>query len=125
MPDRWGVLKYQVQGGTRQPRNKAILVPTKHVKRNKYGNVTRANRKRLFARGDTFSGEINFISGGTARGLFQRMGRNRIKQLFIYAGATRYKKQRFKYAESVDETVKKEFPKAFATRMTRALQTAR
>ena len=41
-------MKFQIKGGTRQPNNKRIIVPTKNIKLNKFGNITRATSNKLF-----------------------------------------------------------------------------
>jgi CheY-like chemotaxis protein len=51
-------LKFQIAGGTRLPNQKAILVPTQFAPKNKYGNLTRANRKRSLRVVGSFSRQV-------------------------------------------------------------------
>lgn len=58
-----GYLKYAIKGGTRHPRGKAIGVPTKNQRRNKYGNMPRGKIQKLLAYPRNFSGTIRGVPG--------------------------------------------------------------
>ena len=67
-------LEYQILGGTRRPKGKALLVP-RGVRLNKYGNIPRKRVQTLLARPDTFSGTINGVAGIWQRGHHTKTGR--------------------------------------------------
>ena len=71
-------MKFQIKGGTRQPHNKTILVPTKNIKLNKFGNLTRATRNKLFDdKKKFFEGIPKGLTGDNNRGIWERYGRNK------------------------------------------------
>lgn len=61
-PIQANYLRYQINGGIRSPKGKAIAVPT-GVKLNRYGNMKRHQVAALLSDPDNFSGEINGHSG--------------------------------------------------------------
>ena len=66
-------LHYQIRGGTRLPKRRAIPVPV-NLKRNRYGNMPRGRIKKLLARPNVFSGIVYGIGGIWQRGSFSRSG---------------------------------------------------
>ena len=74
MPTQAEYLRYQIEGGTRTPKGRAIAVPTSNVKLNRYGNLAggQGRIKRLLAKKNVFQGTI----GGVA-GIWQRPKRSR------------------------------------------------
>ena len=59
-------LKYQVEGGTRTPKGRAIVVPYTRggaIKLNKYGNLPRGRVAKLIAQNKTFSGTVKGTPG--------------------------------------------------------------
>lgn len=114
-------LKFQIAGGTRQPKQSKILVPTKLAPKNKFGNLTRANRKRMVAGGGQF-----FTAGqreGKTPGIYKRVG-GKIQPFAFYVDDARYDAilPIQKIATGiVGNRLKKQFEKALA----RAMATAR
>ena len=71
-------MKFQIQGGTRQPNRKRILVPTDNIRLNKFGNLTRATRNKLFEdKTKFFEGIPKGLTGENNRGIWERYGRNK------------------------------------------------
>ncbi len=68
-PIQSAYLHYQIFGGTRTPKNRAIPVPTKHLKLNRYGNMPKNKIKTLLANPKNFEGTIKGIGG-----IWQRTG---------------------------------------------------
>lgn len=118
LPNRWEYLKFQVEGGTRKPRSAKLAIGV-GVKRNKYGNPSRGSVKRLLARQDTFSGSVRGVPG-----IWQRTKKG-IKLLYAYKEKANYKAGRFRYYQSVNNTVKKSFNKHFIIAIKQAIKTAR
>jgi hypothetical protein len=65
MPTQAEYPRFQIEGGTRTPKGKAIAVPTSNVKLNRYGNLAggQGRIKRLLAKKNTFQGAINGVAG--------------------------------------------------------------
>lgn len=118
MPNRWEYLHFQVSGGTRKARNTVIAVAS-GVKRNKYGNPSRGALKRLLTRKDTFSGNVRGTSG-----VWQRT-KTGLKLLYSYQASVNYQSGRFKWKESIENTVKSEFNGEFTKSIKQAIKTAR
>ena len=74
MPKQAEYLRFQIEGGARTPKGKAIAVPTSNVKLNRYGNLAggQGRIKRLLAKKNTFQGTIGGVSG-----IWQRPKRGR------------------------------------------------
>lgn len=118
MPSRWEYLQYQVSGGTRKAKNRVIAVAA-GVKRNKYGNPSRGALKRMLTRKDTFSGNVRGVSG-----IWQRT-KTGIKLIYSYQDSVSYKSGRYRYKESIENTVKKQFNTHFNKSIKQAIKTAR
>ena len=105
-------MKFQIKGGTRQPHNKTILVPTKNIKLNKFGNLTRATRNRLFDdKKKFFEGIPKGLTGDNNRGIWERYGRNkanpsgqRIRMVANYVGQAQYR-PKFPFKKTVEGVV--------------------
>jgi len=78
-------------GGDRLPKGRALVVPVGQ-RLNKYGNLPRNALRRLLARKDVFSGNVNGVAGiwQRKRG---RSGRGGLKLLIAYAPKARYEKR--------------------------------
>lgn len=116
---RWEYLKFQVEGGTRRPKSRVIIIG--QGRRNQYGNTPgfRRLRSRLLAQKTTFEGTIN----GTA-GIWRRHRNGRLELLARYVNQASYQR-RFRFRERVEKTVRARFPTHFARSLQRALATAR
>jgi hypothetical protein len=134
MPTQAEYLRFQIEGGTRTPKDTAIAVPTRNVKLNRYGNLSgsQGRIKRLLAKKNTFQGII-----GDGAGVWQRpkrgkrsrggsgtIGQSGLKLLVAYESSTQYQ-PRFDFygiaERSVRINVGKEMDKAIA----RALRSAK
>lgn len=108
---RYEYLQYQIFGGTRRPERKLIAIG-KGIKRNKYGNVSRATAKRAAARKDTFWGTIR----GTW-GLWQR--RNGGVSLLIAGTSKAEYRQSVSWFDDAQHIVSSTFNNNFAKRFAR------
>lgn len=114
-------LKFQIAGGTRRPKQTAILVPTRFAPKNKYGNLTRANRKRAVAGGGKY-----FTAGdreGKTPGIYKRVGR-KIQPFAFYVDEAQYDAI-FPIDKIASGVVSNRLQKRFSEALARALQTAR
>jgi hypothetical protein len=82
-------LKFQIEGGIRTPKQSAIFVPTQLAPKNKYGNLSRGNRKRFIAgQGQYFSaGERE----GKTPGVYKRDRKGAITPMAFYVQQANYK----------------------------------
>lgn len=71
-----GYLVYQIKGGTRGPSARKIIVPTSNARLNKYGNLSKAQRERLFSNRKFFTGAPSTTVG---LGVWERYGRKQSK----------------------------------------------
>lgn len=120
-------MKYQVAGGVRKPRNKTILVPTRNLKLNKYGNITRAQRRKLFNdKKKHFTGTPQGMAGARA-GVWKRTGAGGRKGLVMVAEFKKQVKYEKKYPfhQQVNRIAARNFPVNFRKRFAQALKTAR
>jgi hypothetical protein len=107
-------LKFQIVGGSKRPKNRAIVIP-KNIRLNKYGNMPRRKVQMLLAKHDTFSGTVKGIAGIWQRGVRSKKGRfsttkvkrrNNVKLLAAYEPATQYNPH-FNYYERARLTASK------------------
>ena len=128
-------MNFQIKGGTRQPHNKTILVPTKNIKLNKFGNLTRATRNKLFDdKKKFFEGIPKGLTGDNNRGIWERYGRNkanpsgqRIRMVANYVGQAQYR-PKFPFKKTVQGVVfgqKRGIGKTFEKNLKQALKTMR
>ncbi len=115
---RWEYLQYQIEGGTRRPRRRWIMIGL--GRRNQYGNIPgwRNKRTRLLARSDHFEGEVR----GTV-GIWQRQKRG-LKLIVAYRKQARYE-PRWRFFHRAERHIENRYPILFRRRMERALETAR
>ena len=114
-------LKFQIAGGTRLPDQKAILVPTKLAPKNKFGNLTRGNRKRMVAGGGNF-----FSAGdreGKTPGIYKRVG-NRVQPFAFYVDDARYEAI-FPVEKIAGGVVRNNLPRRFREALAKAVASAR
>jgi len=76
-------LKRVYYGGTKYPKKKALVTPTKDLKLNKYGNITRNKVKTVLNSKNYFSGTVKG-KGGTRSGIFRKYKTGRIKQIIMW-----------------------------------------
>lgn len=82
--------------------------------------VTRATYNKWIAREDTFQGTIKGI-----RGLWQRIGKYRVKLLFAYETTAQYEPHSWRYYDDVSRAINTRFAIHWNKAMIRALATAR
>ncbi len=114
-------MKFQVGGGTRRPKRRALPVPFK-VARNRFGNMSRSKIKQLLASPKTFSGTVKGVSG-----IWQRTGGKRnpgLKLLIAWESSANYQ-ARFPFNKIVKGVVRSKFPQNFKRSLRHALRTAR
>lgn len=114
---QWKYLQYQVKGGTRLPKNKALVEPV-NVALNQYGNMPRNKVRALLARKDVFVGKIYGFPG-----IYQRVGQ-KLKLLIAFAPQAEYK-PRFDFKGIVHRVVMAKFKANFDQALREALRTAR
>lgn len=87
-------MNLMVHGGQRLPKRKAILVPTKHLRKNRYGNVTRGKMQTLINdKAKYFSGKPKGFPGA-GEGIWERYARgNRIRMVAQYEDSANYSKR--------------------------------
>lgn len=115
-------LQYVYGGGVRTPMNKAMRMPTKFAKLNKYGNLPRNKVNTLLKnKKKYFSGTPR---GGDRRaGIYQRTRKGLIP-LIIWEDKFEYDKQ-LDFYSVVKETFRKDFNKNFNKAFAKAMATAR
>ena len=111
-------LKYQVEGGTRRPKNRAIVVPVK-VRLNKFGNIPRRKIKALLTRDDVF-----VVRESKAAGIYQRMKSGKLKMLVAFEPKADYEK-RFPFGDIVIKEAQTRMAPALRQSLRRALSTAK
>ena len=96
-PARAEYMKFMVQGGTRFPKRKAILVATKQSKLNQYGNIPRGVLKQMIDdKGKFFKGIPSGRTGEQYEGIWERYGRKsksggeKIRMVAKYADKAQY-----------------------------------
>lgn len=114
-PERWKYLKYQVEGGSRQPAKKAIPVPVA-MRRNKYGNMAKGGLQNLINSPKTFVGQIDGVGGVWDR----KTGR----LLVAFVSEATYEKK-LAYHAIVRAAVRKNFKRDFDRRLAAAIRSAR
>jgi len=107
-------LHWVVEGGSRQPKNKAHVLPAT-IRRNKYGNIPRGKIKKLLQRSDVFSGKLKGVPG-----LYQRT-RKGVKLLFAYERVAKYKPQ-YKFKDVAEKRIRQTLDRNFRLAMERSLR---
>lgn len=115
-------LKHQIFGGERKA--KLVSVPV-GVKLNAFGNIPGLRRKKAQWLQGIPTGKDMFVGVINGRdGLWQRIGRDRVKLIVAFEKEATYKK-RFPMEKIVGGIIKSKFQKNFNRRLTQALRTAR
>ena len=111
-PARAEYMRFQIAGGTRFPKNRALMIPTTHTRLNKFGNITRGTFNKLINdRTKYFSGIPKGMQGASNEGIWERYGRNyrgrggqKIRMVAKYRKRGQYQPL-FPYAETVEGVV--------------------
>lgn len=126
LADRNKYLIYQVEGGTRFPDGRAIIVPTKHTRLNKHGNIPRATLKKFVEnKKKYFSGKPRGRSNETNAGVYERMGRGgrkSIKKVASFVNYARYTDKRLDYYGVIEKVVNRRFKAIFEDSIDRVLR---
>ena len=122
-------MQFQISGGTRFPKRRAILVPTNKIRLNKYGNLTRATYSRIINdKSKYFKGIPRGRFGEANEGIWERSGDNKkIRMVAKYKDDARYNKK-FPFPTIVEKLVNnrtKGFRARFEQRLREALASAR
>jgi len=110
-----GYLKYMVSGGRRLPKRRAIVVPGKNTRLNKYGNLTRTYVQTQLARDDTYVATINGVGG-----LWKRTKAGRLKMLVLFTDDANYRAGRYPFFRISERVVRRELPKQIKLAVRRA-----
>jgi len=100
-------IRFMVYGGTRFPKNRSLMIPTKHTKLTKLGNIKRSEyAKMINDRTKYFSGVPKGLQGEHLAGIWERYGRRtrrggqKIRMVAKYRGRGLYQPV-FPYADTV------------------------
>jgi hypothetical protein len=126
LADRNKYMIFQVHGGTRFPDGRAIIVPTKHTRLNKHGNIPRALLKQ-FVENKTkyFAGKPRGRSNETNAGVYERVGRGgrkSIKKVASFVSTARYSDKRLDYYGVINKVVTRRFKGIFAESLDLAIK---
>jgi hypothetical protein len=126
-PDQAEYLKYQIRGGRRTPRNKAIKVPVQ-IKLNKYGNIPRTKINTLLKSGKVFIAskyDNNPRTKHLQPGIYRRVAKGEQVQLLVaFENEAQYTK-RYDFELTVIREVKARITPAMRQAINRALATAK
>ena len=90
-PIQAAYLKFQIDGGTRRPKGKALTVPVGQ-RLNQYGNLPKGKVKALLADPRNFSGVIKGVGG-----IWQRQKKGGVKLLVAWEQTAQYEANRFPF----------------------------
>lgn len=110
-PSRAEYMKFMVDGGTRFPKRRSIIVSTKQSKLNQYGNIPRGTIKQMIDNKDKFfKGIPKGRTGEQYEGIWERYGRKskdggeRIRMVAKYTDKAGYK-PKFPFASIAEGVV--------------------
>ena len=131
-------MHFQIAGGIRLPRKRTIMVPTKHQKTNKFGNLAKTKFFSLI--GDKARHFVGVPTSGSkggrkprlgpeASGVWKRLGpkgnrRKNIQMMIAFEQQADYK-PRFPFPEIVGRHVKRTFQREFGNAFQKAMKSAR
>lgn len=110
-------LGIQVEGGTRLPKRRALVLPGSGLKLNQYGNIPRGRVKALLARKDVFSGKVRGVGG-----LWQRQKIGPPKLMIAYQQQAQYRK-RLPFYEVAQRTIERTVTRNLEAALRQALAT--
>ena len=113
-------MRYQISGGPRLPKRKAILVPTRNLTDiNRYGNMQRSKIKQMLRHPAVFSANIKGIGG-----VWHRQSDGKLRLLVAWEPKVKYRK-RYPFKRIVQKSVRKNYERNFKRSLANALRTAR
>jgi hypothetical protein len=116
---QWEYLQYEVNGGVRPAKHKAIPVPTRNLTdRNRYGNLRKTQLKRIINHPDTFSGKVKGVAG-----VWQRLPNGGVKLLVAWEPRAAYT-SRYPFAKITKKYVRDNYSRIFRKSLRDALKTA-
>jgi hypothetical protein len=127
-PEGEQYLKFQIDGGVRTPRKRAVVVPfKKNIRLNKFGNLTKAKAPQaLLDKPNVFSANIKGVGGIYQRSKYVKKIKNsRVKLLLAYEDQTNYRNPRYPFYETNTKIADRVFGRNFKRALARALKTAR
>ena len=88
-------MKFMVEGGTRFPKKRAIVVPTSSMRLNRYGNMKEGKVKQILADKDKYFSGVPKGHPGAPAGIWERYGRRggrakRIRPVALYTNSAGY-----------------------------------
>lgn len=110
-----------LEGGTRLPKARAIVVPVRQ-KLNRYGNMPRGAIARALGRADTFSTQP--AGGRNPRlpgGIYRRMKRGRLRMVAAFEPRATYNRRPFRFQEGARKTAEARMPRHLEKQMRRLL----
>jgi len=116
-PIQAGYLRLEIEGGTLQPKKRALVLPT-DLPTNQYGSIPKGAVRRLLARPDVFSGKVRGVAG-----IWQRTPRG-LLLLISYAPRATYRKL-FPFYEIGERVAKQRIEPNFRKAWAQAVATAR
>ena len=116
-------LKRMYYGGTKYPKRRALVTPTKDLKLNKYGNITRNKIKTALSSKNYFSGTVTG-QGGKRSGIFRKYKSGRIKQIIMWQ-SRKEEKKRLEFDGVVEEIAGSSIDGHFKKALAHAISTAR
>ena len=137
------IMGRQIAGGIRRPVRKALAVPTRNFKTNKYGNIVRNKINTLLANTDKYFSGVPKGRTASAAGIWERIPPNKtkrkkgsrlrkkgakqqtIRMVIAWEPSAHYRSGRFPLFRIVEKTVRQQFADRFRTALRNALATAR
>jgi len=111
-------LHFQIRGGTRTPKKRALPIPTERARRNKYGNLSRTYIKTLLAKDNHVQLGLR---EGVQPGIYRRERSGELTMLVAWEPTAKYRRGLFPYfliAKGVfAKNFDKQFEKAFKKEM--------
>ena len=126
--DDHAYMEYQIEGGTRYPKRKAIMTPTSKARLNKYGNFTRGKVQQMITNKEKYFHGAPEGSRGS-EGIWERYGKgkSKIRKVASYVDKAEYS-AKFPFGKIVTGVVgsrRSGFVARFASRLREAIRTAR
>lgn len=124
--DDHAYMEYQIEGGTRYPKRKAIMTPTRKARLNKYGNFTRGKVQQMINNKDKYFHGVPEGRNGS-EGIWERYGRGKIRKVASYVEKADYS-PKFPFGKIVSGVVgsrRSGFTARFSYRLREAIRTAR